>query len=63
MAEVGFEPPTSRSRVRHSTTEPPRSPSRDVAHTNLTVAVNRSERVCRLFERLLLLLHKSDQFS
>ena len=26
MAAVGFEPPTSRSRVRHSTTEPPRSP-------------------------------------
>ena len=25
-AEVGFEPPTSRSRIRHSTTEPPRSP-------------------------------------
>ena len=25
-AEVGFEPPTSRSGVRHSTTEPPRSP-------------------------------------
>ena len=25
-AAVGFEPPTSRSRVRHSTTEPPRSP-------------------------------------
>ena len=24
-AEVGFEPPTSRSGVRHSTTEPPRS--------------------------------------
>ena len=26
-AEVGFEPQTSRSGVRHSTTEPPRSPS------------------------------------
>ena len=25
-AAVGFEPPTSRSGVRHSTTEPPRSP-------------------------------------
>ena len=25
MAAVGFEPPTSRSGVRHSTTEPPRS--------------------------------------
>ena len=25
-AEVGFEPPTSRSRVQHSTTEPSRSP-------------------------------------
>ena len=25
-AKVGFEPPTSRSGVRHSTTEPPRSP-------------------------------------
>ena len=25
-AMVGFEPPTSRSRVRHSTTEPPHSP-------------------------------------
>ena len=27
-AAVGFEPPTSRSGVRHSTTEPPRSPLR-----------------------------------
>ena len=26
MAAVGLEPPTSRSGVRHSTTEPPRSP-------------------------------------
>ena len=26
-AAVGFEPPTSRSQVRHSTTEPPRSPN------------------------------------
>ena len=26
IAEVGFEPPTSRSRVRCSTTEPPHSP-------------------------------------
>ena len=26
MAAVGFEPPTSHSGVRHSTTEPPRSP-------------------------------------
>ena len=26
-AAVGFEPPTSRSGVRHSTTEPPRSPT------------------------------------
>ena len=26
IAAVGFEPPTSRSGVRHSTTEPPRSP-------------------------------------
>ena len=25
-AAVGFEPPTSRSGIRHSTTEPPRSP-------------------------------------
>ena len=32
-AAVGFEPPTSRSGVRHSTTEPPRSPdlSNDLA--------------------------------
>ena len=28
-AAVGFEPRTSRSGVRHSTTEPPRSPQRD----------------------------------
>ena len=28
-AAVGFEPPTSRSGVRHSTTEPPRSPRKD----------------------------------
>ena len=27
-AEVGFEPPTSRSGVRRSTTEPPRSPNK-----------------------------------
>ena len=27
-AAVGFEPPTSRSGVRHSTTEPPRSPAK-----------------------------------
>ena len=27
MVAVGFEPPTSRSGVRHSTTEPPRSPT------------------------------------
>ena len=27
-AAVGFEPPTSRSGVRHSTTEPPRSPQK-----------------------------------
>ena len=26
MAAVGIEPPTSRSGVQHSTTEPPRSP-------------------------------------
>ena len=29
-AEVGFEPMTSRSGVRYSTTEPPRSPLLDV---------------------------------
>ena len=29
-AAVGFEPPTSRSGVRHSTTEPPRSPEEEV---------------------------------
>ena len=29
-AEVGLEPRTSRSGVRHSTTEPPRSPCKDV---------------------------------
>ena len=29
-AAVGFEPPTSRSGVRHSTTEPPRSPRKKV---------------------------------
>ena len=29
-AAVGFEPPTSRSGVRHSTTEPPRSPQNDM---------------------------------
>ena len=28
MVAVGFEPPTSRSGVRHSTTEPPRSPKK-----------------------------------
>ena len=33
-AAVGFEPPTSRSGVRHSTTEPPRSPYRD-CETNI----------------------------
>ena len=30
-AEVGFEPPTSRSGVQHSTTEPPRSPFKCVS--------------------------------
>ena len=30
-AEVGFEPQTSRSGVRHSTTEPPRSPNQVVS--------------------------------
>ena len=29
-AAVGFEPPTSRSGVRHSTTEPPRSPNMEI---------------------------------
>ena len=32
-AEVGFEPQTSCSGVRHSTTEPPRSPSHDKTNT------------------------------
>ena len=31
-AAVGIEPPTSRSGVRHSTTEPPRSPMRKEMH-------------------------------
>ena len=31
-AAVGFEPPTSRSGVRHSTTEPPRSPCLKVSY-------------------------------
>ena len=33
-AAVGIEPPTSRSGVRHSTTEPPRSP--DVKNVHMT---------------------------
>ena len=32
-AGVGFEPPTSRSGVRHSTTEPPRSPFATISLT------------------------------
>ena len=47
-AAVGFEPPTSRSGVRHSTTEPPRSPLcylmdrllKLTAETNLTSILN-----------------------
>ena len=35
-AAVGFEPRTSRSGVRHSTTEPPRSPKRNWVYVNLT---------------------------
>ena len=38
-AAVGFEPPTSRSGVQHSTTEPPRSPCSDldVAYSRLYI--------------------------
>ena len=35
-AAVGIEPPTSRSGVRHSTTEPPRSPERKRRQTETT---------------------------
>ena len=41
-AAVGFEPPTSRSGVRHSTTEPPRSPYYNALshlHTNIFLSV------------------------
>ena len=41
-AAVGFESPTSRSGVRHSTTEPPRSPCRDELLENLNIKLCRS---------------------
>ena len=43
-AVVGFEPRTSRSRVRHSTTEPPRSPDKLGNHSGGWPVV-RSERI------------------
>ena len=36
-AAVGFEPPTSRSRVWHSTTEPPRSPMMQLVNTTMVL--------------------------
>ena len=39
-AAVGLEPPTSRSGVRHSTTEPPRSP-----HTGLNLPCRKSLKI------------------
>ena len=42
-AAVGFEPPTSRSRVRHSTTEPPRSPVSVVTKHNVYFAKDNCE--------------------
>ena len=38
-AAVGFEPPTSRSGVRHSTTEPPRSPWSDWAYAQADLVI------------------------
>ena len=43
-AAVGLEPRTSRSRVRHSTTEPPRSP-RTVVHWPVNIWQNRLQAV------------------
>ena len=48
-AAVGFEPPTSRSGVRHSTTEPPRSPSNGHAQPS-------SGTICLIFVQTFRLL-------
>ena len=45
MAAVGLEPRTSRSGVRHSTTEPPRSPAADYVIVTFSVGVLQQGRV------------------
>ena len=45
-AAVGFEPPTSRSGVRHSTTEPPRSPASSEFGTYRLCEQRRFKRAC-----------------
>ena len=46
-AEVGFEPPTSRSGVQHSTTEPPRSPCSHCVKCELLIPYEpRREKMC-----------------
>ena len=50
-AAVGFEPRTSRSGVRHSTTEPPRSPEYTVINTtmhNLILSLGNMQSLTRL---------------
>ena len=45
-AAVGFEPPTSRSGVRHSTTEPPRSPTYNGKSENWDLLLSHHTVVC-----------------
>ena len=62
-AEVGFEPPTSRSGVLHSTTEPRRSPAPDVPRTRSHFYHNRfcihlllgPHTVCQLYMHIILM--------
>ena len=49
MAAVGFEPRTSHSGVRHSTTEPPRSPTKRMSVENLSLMHCSSGTVVFLF--------------
>ena len=47
-AAVGIEPPTSRSGVRHSTTEPPRSPQWDWWACGMYLGVSKMPRTLRV---------------
>ena len=54
-AAVGFEPPTSRSGVRHSTTEPPRSPKLIFVYETLNEVSNSPKCVKELVQCSILL--------